>query len=102
MDKGEEKRKRRGRRRREEKKEEGRRKGTRDQRYGFVWFSMDSSMELVRNFCRDFVWIFGMKYGYLFGGLEYFFCVEFLFGMVVWLGCGSQLRKNLYRENVGF
>ena len=44
-DKGDEKR----RRRREEKKEEGRRKETRDQRYGFVWFYMDSSMELVWN-----------------------------------------------------
>ena len=22
--------------------------------------------------------------------------------MVVWFGCGSQWRKNLYRENVGF
>ena len=30
------------------------------------------------------------------------FCVEFLFGMVVWFGCGPQLRKNLYRENVRF
>ena len=41
-------------------------------------------------------------YGYLFGGLEYLFCVEYLFGMVVWFGCGPQWRKNLYRENVGF
>ena len=30
------------------------------------------------------------------------FCVESLFGMVVWFGCGPQWRKNLYRENVGF
>ena len=30
------------------------------------------------------------------------FCVESLFGMVVWFGCNPQLRKNLYRENVGF
>ena len=30
------------------------------------------------------------------------FCVESLFGMVVWFGCGPQLKKNLYRENVGF
>ena len=30
------------------------------------------------------------------------FCVESLFGMVVWFGCGLQLRKNLYRKNVGF
>ena len=44
---------------RRRKKEEGRR---RDQMYGFVWFSMNSSMELVRNFCRDFVWIFGMNF----------------------------------------
>ena len=30
------------------------------------------------------------------------FCVESLFGMVVWFGYGPQWRKNLYRENVGF
>ena len=30
------------------------------------------------------------------------FCVISFFGMVVWLGCGTQLRKNLYKENVGF
>ena len=30
------------------------------------------------------------------------FCVESLFGMVVWFGCGPQWRKILYRENVGF
>ena len=51
-------------------REEGRRKETRDQRYGFVWFSMDYSMELVSDLyglvCMDFFF-----YGYLFGGLEY-------------------------------
>ena len=31
-----------------------------------------------------------------------FFCIESLFGMVVWFGCGPQWIKNLYRENVGF
>ena len=30
------------------------------------------------------------------------FCVESLFEMVVWFGCGPQLRKILYRENIGF
>ena len=30
------------------------------------------------------------------------FCVESLFGMIVWFGCGPQWRKNLSRENVGF
>ena len=30
-----------------------------------------------------------------------YFCVESLFGMVVWF-CGPQWRKNLYRKNVGF
>ena len=30
------------------------------------------------------------------------FCVESLFGMVVLFGCGPQLSKNLYIENVGF
>ena len=30
------------------------------------------------------------------------FCIESLFGMVVWFGCDPQWRKNLYRENVGF
>ena len=30
------------------------------------------------------------------------FCVDSLFGMSVWFGCGLQWRKNLYRENVGF
>ena len=31
-----------------------------------------------------------------------FFCVESLFGIVVWFGCGTQWRKILYRENVEF
>ena len=30
------------------------------------------------------------------------FCVDYLFGMVVWFGSSPQWRKNLYRENVGF
>ena len=57
-------------------------------------------MELVRNFCMNFWYEF--LYGYLFGNLEYLFCVESLFGIVVWFGCGPQWKKNLYRENVGF
>ena len=31
-----------------------------------------------------------------------YFCVEYLFGMVVWFGYGPQWRKILYRENVRF
>ena len=30
------------------------------------------------------------------------FCVEYLFGMVVWFGYDTQWRKNLCRENVRF
>ena len=30
------------------------------------------------------------------------FCIESLFGMAVWFGCGPQWRKILYKENVGF
>ena len=30
------------------------------------------------------------------------FCIESLFGMVVCFSFGLQLRKNLYRGNVGF
>ena len=44
------------------------------------------------NFCMDTC----------FGVWNTSFCVEYLFGMVVWFGCGHQWRKNLYRENVGF
>ena len=90
-DKGEEKRRRRRRRRREEKKEEGRRKETRDQRYGFVWFSMDSSMELVMNFYRDFVWIFGMNFcmDTCLGVCNISFYVDYLFGLVVVLNGGK-------------
>ena len=61
-------------------------------------------MELVRNFCMDFVWIFGMNFcmDTFLGVWNTPFYVESLFGMIVWFGCGPQLRKNLYRENVGF
>ena len=55
----------------------------------FVWiFFMDFCMDMYRDTCLE-VW-------------NTSFCVEFLFGMVVWFGCGPQLRKNLYRENVRF
>ena len=52
-------------------------------------------MELVKNFCRDFVWIFCMNlYGYLFGGLEYFSLCRLL----VWNGClvwfWSSMEEN--------
>ena len=53
---------------------------------------MDFSMDFCMNFCMDTcleVW-------------NTFFCVESLFGMVAWFGCGSQWKKNLYRENVRF
>ena len=53
-------------------------------------------MELVRNFymnlCMDTC----------LGVWNTSFCVESLFGIVVWFDCGPQWRKNLYRENVGF
>ena len=42
--------------------------------------------------CKEF-W-----YGYLFGGLEYLFCVESLFGMVVVLNGG----KNFIEKMLGF
>ena len=57
-------------------------------------------MELVRNFCMDFSMNFCMDT--CLGVWNASFCVESLFGMVVWFGCGLQWRKNLYRENVGF
>ena len=47
------------------------------------------------NLCMELVRIL---YGYLFGGLEYVFLCRIL----VWFGCDPQLRKILYRENVGF
>ena len=52
-------------------------------------------MYLCMEFCMKLVRIL---YEYLFGGLEYLFLCRIL----VWNGCGHQLRKNLYRENVGF
>ena len=55
------------------KKEEGRRKETRDQRYGFVWFSMDSSMKLVWNLYG--IVYMDFFYGYFVGGLAYLFFV---------------------------
>ena len=30
------------------------------------------------------------------------FCVESLFVMVVWFGCGPQLRKNCIEKMLGF
>ena len=56
-------------------------------------------MELVRNFCRDFIWIFGINFcmDTCLRVYNTSFCVESLFGMVVWFGCGPQWRKNLYR-----
>ena len=49
---------------------------------------MDFCMDMYRDTCLE-VW-------------NTSFCVESLFGMVVWFGCGPQWRKKLYRENVGF
>ena len=61
-------------------------------------------MELVGNFCIDFCINFGMNFcmDTCLGVWNTSFCLDSLFGMVVWFGCGPQLRKNLYRENVGF
>ena len=53
--------------------------------------------------------LYGFLYGFLYGivricmdtCLEVWntsFCVESFFEMVVWFGCGPELRKNLYRE----
>ena len=53
-------------------------------------------MELVKNFCMNFCMDTCL------GVWNSSFCVESLFGMVVWFGYGPQWRKNLYRENVGF
>ena len=49
-------------------------------------------MDFRMNFCMDTC----------LGAWNTFFCVESLFGIVVWFGCGPQLRKKLYKENVGF
>ena len=57
-------------------------------------------MELVRNFCMDLGMNFCMNT--CLGVWNTSFCVESFFGMIVWFGCGTQWRKNLYRENVGF
>ena len=48
-------------------------------------------MELVKNFCRDFVWIFGMNFcmDTCLGVRNTSFCVESLFGMVVVLNGGK-------------
>ena len=91
---GEEKKRRRKRIRR---REEGRRK---EKRKAKVW--------ICKEFWFEFV--YGSLYGFLLGfcidtclGVwNTSFCVESLFGMVIWVGCGPQWRKNLYRENVGF
>ena len=79
----------------EKRREEGRRKKERDKKsrygtcmdlYGIV--CMNFCMDMYRDTCLE-VW-------------NTFFCIESLFGMVVWFGCGPQWRKYLYRENVGF
>ena len=70
------------RRRREEKNKEGEKKS--------------KGMELVKNFCMNFCMDTCL------GVWNSSFCVESLFGMVVWFGYGPQWRKNWYRENVGF
>ena len=49
-------------------------------------------MKLVMNFCMNFC------IDTCLGDLNTSFCVESLFGMVVWFGCGPQWRKILYRE----
>ena len=49
---------------------------------------MDFCMDMYRDNCLE-VW-------------NTYFCVEYLFGIFVWFGCGPQWRKILYRENVGF
>ena len=61
-------------------------------------------MELIKNFCRDFEWSFCMNFcmDTCLGVWNTSFCVDFLFGIVVWFGFGPQWRKILYRENVGF
>ena len=51
-------------------------------------------MELVRNFCIDFGMNFCMDT--CLGVWNTSFCVESLFRMVFWFGCGLQLRKILY------
>ena len=53
---------------------------------------MDFFMDFGMNFCMDTC----------LGVWNTSFCVDSLFGMVVWFGCGPQWRKNLYRENVRF
>ena len=56
-------------------------------------------MNLCMEFCMELV---RLLYGYCLEVWNTSFCVESLFGMVIWFGCGHQWRKNLYRENVGF
>ena len=60
----------------------------------------NQGIELVMNFCMNFGMNFCMDT--CLGVWNTSFCVESLFGVVVWFGCGPQWRKNLYRENVGF
>ena len=57
-------------------------------------------MELVRNFYRDFVWIFGMKFcmDTCLGVWNTTFCVESLFGLVVVLNG----RKICIEKMLGF
>ena len=49
---------------------------------------MDFCMDMYRDTCLE-VW-------------NTSFCIESLFGMVVWFGYSPQWRKKLYRENIGF
>ena len=82
-DRREEERKKKRRRREEEKFKEKKKSGMDVRNFG---------MNLCMKFCMDTcleVW-------------NTSFCVESLFGMVIWFGCGSQWRKNLYRENFEF
>ena len=47
-------------------------------------------MELVRNFCIDFCMDLGMNFctDTCLRVWNTYFCVESLFGMIVWFGCG--------------
>ena len=77
------------RRREKEEKKRGRRRKKEGEK-------KSKGMELIRNFCMDFCMDTCLRV------CNTSFCVESLFRMAVWLGCGPQWRINLYRENVGF
>ena len=61
-------------------------------------------MELVRNFCRDFVWIFGMNFcmNTCLGVWNTSFCVDYLFGMHVCLVVVLNGGKNCIEKMLGF